>query len=259
MNSHIIKIDGKKMPWKKILGILTALGIGLFALWNSLPDPNKERGIGYVLGWFNSSNIDYDYSLITVKNRTDTVDLSIWEKSPEQLKKVRISPVKRKTEMKVVKSSSDAKFFRRELFTSGLTPDVVCFTHPYIFTKEKYIPEKGREFLDKYVLLIDISKEEINKPFPMRFQTISWNGFQGETGDWAASLVLHQTENLEIKIIFPHSKLFTDYEVKAYSNESSKLENFLEEPSIIIEGNVKITWLISNPRKKYSYRLLWDW
>ena len=210
---------------------------------------------------------DIEYSGINILSQEVTLDLTYWQKLGDALREsIPASPAVWHYKIKAQKVKPKDVFYR-ELFTTGLTPNAVCLSHPFTFEKVPYTPEPGRPRLHKTLLTVDISNVDVDDKFDLEMLFVFWNGFQNTHNEWAVQKILYPTQEAIFTVIFPAHKIFTGFKTEKYLSNS----NFARGPysgtppvgdTIVVKGDTiaaKITWNISDVQSSYSYRLTWDW
>lgn len=236
-----------------------------FAFWVSVPDATKARSFEVLLQAIipgDAGSFDpeaYNAGAFEILSKETLLDLTLRQHVDEvNRKEVRVSPAKWVTSIEVQKITEAPRFFLKELWTSGMTPDVIAFTHPYAVQQLPYVPSAGRMTLRKYGLFIDVSREPPNKPFTIRYQYIFWNSFQSQTEEWAAAPIKHATKSLKFEILAPHDKEFKSVKAYMYPTRSDRIELYTG-PDRPVLSPAKLTWKVTTPVINHSYRLLWNW
>ncbi len=237
----------------KPLLVLLILFVTAFMVWETLPTDNRAQLLNSV---FISR---YKHDWFKVLDREEIVDMALWIEVPQNMLHQQVSPVKRDIKLRIKKLSGDASCFVRPILTSGLGPNVVCFTHSYKVKKRRYKAPSRSESLQQYDVIIDTSNEDVNEEFDIHLQLITWNGFQDKKDEFAGCLIDHTTVRLELKILFPENRR-PDL-INAYSyNSHSGIKELMDKNSVDIaldRREVSLTKDHLEPGGGYS--IDWTW
>jgi hypothetical protein len=206
---------------------------------------------------------NYNRSDFHIEEQNVILDLTHRQKvDPKYKYKFRISPAIWKQRLTIVRTKETAKYYVKEFFTSGLTPDAVC-TSPHNFTFHSdttYEAPQGRDNLRRFFLLMDVRHETVNMPFDLELQLIFWNSFQGETQSYAEIAIRNPTDRVYFKLIWPPNKYAKGdaFEFFRYLEDSlPEIYRLSNENKAINEDN--LVWLIPKPLYDYRYKVRWSW
>ncbi|MGB0870855.1 MAG: hypothetical protein ACPGSD_14770 [Flavobacteriales bacterium] len=248
----IISIFWANILGKIVLGLIV-IGLVLFAIWNSLTDKQKNELLE--MGEEEKVEYPYRYDLITVEQRVENIDLSLQRNIPLNLQDKKISPVKRTLKLTLTRNSSSCVVHRRFVYTTGLPPEIVCFSHPYEIIEEEYTNSPDKKNRKKYQINFDIKAEPLEKPFEIDYQIITWNAFQ-EGNKYSGALIKHETELLEYSVSSPKKFNHFDFYKKDYET-LSRTEIDISNYFVNADSTI-LTIKLEKPRSRYAYIIDWE-
>jgi hypothetical protein len=143
--------------------------------------------------------------------------------------------------------------------TSGPPPQVRSDTHNLTVVMDPSRP-KGQPNLDRYIALLDISREQLDFPRQASLRYVTEGGFGGENSkQWAGVLALQPTRKATVKIVFQPNRIGSDFRFSTYQwSAPSNAVQPLEQEEFRLDGNVLI-WSFQSPRLNHVYRVDWNW
>jgi hypothetical protein len=143
--------------------------------------------------------------------------------------------------------------------TSGTRPEFRSDTHALTSRLDPYKP-KGQPNLDRYVVMLDISGEELDTPRDASIKYLTPGGFGGTETEWAGVLILQATRKAIVNIKFDSNKVGSGFRFSTYqwTTPSNTEPLKVEANQFKVEGNT-LFWEIPNPRLNHVYRVDWDW
>lgn len=141
--------------------------------------------------------------------------------------------------------------------TSGTRPDFRSDTHTLNWKFDPYRP-KGQPNLDRYTVMLDISKDALDVPKSANIRYVTPGGFGGTKSEWAGVLALQATRKAIVNITFQPSKIGKDLRFSTYQWTTPNNAEQLTQEKGRIDGNT-LVWEIQNPRLNHVYRVDWNW
>jgi hypothetical protein len=141
--------------------------------------------------------------------------------------------------------------------TSGERPEFHSNTHNVKWRIDPYRP-KTLPNLDRYVVMLDISKEPLGVPRDADIRYVTLGGFGGATSEWAGVLTLQDTRKAIVNIVFQPNKVGSNFRFSTYQWTTPNDAESLKVDQYRLEGNTLI-WEIPNPRLNHVYRVDWNW
>jgi hypothetical protein len=141
--------------------------------------------------------------------------------------------------------------------TSGERPDFRSDTHTVTWRIDPYRP-KTLPNLDRYIVMLDISNEQLDVPREANIRYVTPGGFGGATSEWAGVLTLQETRKAIVRIVFQPNKVGSDFRFSTYQWTAPNDADPLKVDQYRLEGNTLI-WEILNPRLNHVYRVDWNW
>jgi hypothetical protein len=143
--------------------------------------------------------------------------------------------------------------------TSGDTPQARSNTHELKLVK---VFEKSKKLanFDRYVVMLDISKDPIDVERPANITYFTPGGFTGQNTEFAGVLVLQPTRKIMVKIVFQSRKMGSDFRFTTYSRSApdNKTDVANAKYSVVQQENA-VVWDIQNPFLNHVYRVDWKW
>lgn len=200
---------------------------------------------------------------VAVDSRETTLSLLEWQPVPDRERNQRVERAISLNKFHIRRlHASDTTFVHRFGTTSEIDPVASCDDGHAC----KVVPvdeTQHKRKLREWELRVDVSDEPIDEPFPVSFNVTFWNAFQDEL--WAGFRVLHPSENVIFRIIFPagNSPSIVKYQRVKPSGAAEDftpehIELLLDTKSEDSAARV-LTWTERGIPPDYSYRLHWTW
>jgi len=260
-----------KARWRKIIfGFVLAI-IVLGAVGAAVPSivSGIEYGILRVqlpTGAFERALSDEltSKSGVRVVERRTTLDLSDWKwmSSKDLQTDSKMSRGLSLTSFVLRKTESSAKYFVHTVSSgSKVEPSILSDSHPLRIVQAK---NQGSSNIRQWNVLVDISQEPDDLPLTVNLIMTFWNGFQKKSDWWAGFRVLHDTEKLTSRVIFPPELPATNVKFRFKDITSDEIVD-LDATTLKValapsEMSVKeLTWTVDNPVPDRSYQVTWTW
>ena len=238
--------------------VLLFVVISAFALF---PDAYKERVLDTVLNVFNpTSHFDnYSNDAFEILDRTTTVNLSAWQRVPPQIQaRGKYSPVLYRNTLRITKERTDAAWFLKEHWTSGLAIDFASTTHEWDSRAAEGIYRPGEVSYNKYEVAFNVETLTVDTPSILDYQAVYWNAFQGNEEENTGAAITHPTRKLTLKALMPFRPRASQLRFQQHDREDNN--DFTVMPNTSCEiADYTVTCTVDNPPINRSYYLYWTW
>jgi hypothetical protein len=221
---------------------ISVIVLMLLAYWTVVPDAQRAELISYAMNGRSGASLfpSVEYEVANYRISIDPKGGATWILN-FNFRRLR----------------QEATMLADMIATSGERPEFHSNTHNVKWRIDPYRP-KTLPNLDRYVVMLDISKEPLDVPRDADIRYVTPGGFGGATSEWAGVLTLQDTRKAIVNIIFQPNKVGSNFRFSTYQWTTPNDAESLKVDQYRLEGNTLI-WEIPNPRLNHVYRVDWNW